>query len=404
VIRPPISRRRVYYISGFDPRGARFYHQLYAREAPLHARPRPLALRVGARVRLTPHFSTWDIHSECGQGASVRTDYQFLGWDDVVRRHWIKGRARLIVRSLPIYAAYFLRGGFSRVRRLSRSAFLSGVFPMAYLLLLGGGLVATFLGGRACAEAATGSLLVANLFGGALSWFLGRWGLVWAERLGVLWLLRTYVFLHLWRAGKIPEVDRRVEDMAEHILRTESEHPVEETLIVGHSVGTILAVWVSARVLEKLKNTKVNSGDEREREPAASSAEITGLQLLTLGQCLPLLVAMPNAEQMKEKLQNIHSKKHLHWTDVSALADPLCFFRTNPMHAFGVDCAEGLQPRLRAVRFFKMFLFQNYRRIRWNKVRLHFQYIMAAEIPTGYDYFASTAGNQCLEDSMSGME
>lgn len=404
MIRPPISSRRVYYISGFDPRGARFYHQLYAREAPLHARTRPLSLQVRAKVRLTSHVSAWEIDSKCGDGAEVRTDYEFLGWDDLVRRHWMKGRLRLIARSVPVYTAYLLRGGFGKVRRLSRSAFFSGVFPVAYVLLLCVLLVSAFLGVRACAEAATGSSLAANGFGGGAAWLLGRLGLQWAERLGVLWLLRTYVFLHRWRAGEIPEVDARVAEMVEHIVRTEREHPVEETLIVGHSVGTILAVWVTARAAEKLESVKGNAATEGAQEHGSSSAEIAGLHLLTLGHCLPLLFAMPNAEAVKAQMCKLGLQKRLLWTDVSGLADPLCFFCTNPMRAMGLDCSEGLQPRLRAVRFFRMFPFENYRRIRWNKVRLHFQYIMAAEIPTGYDYFACTAGDQCLEDCMSGVE
>jgi hypothetical protein len=35
--------------------------------------------------------------------------------------------------------------------------------------------------------------------------------------------------------------------------------------------------------------------------------------------------------------------------------------------------------------------------MRWDKIRLHFQYLMASELPTAYDFFALTAGPDPLE-------
>jgi hypothetical protein len=39
-----------------------------------------------------------------------------------------------------------------------------------------------------------------------------------------------------------------------------------------------------------------------------------------------------------------------------------------------------------------MFTKQTYQKIRWNKIRLHFQYLMASELPSPYDFFRITAG------------
>ncbi len=389
---PAISRRRVHYIGGFDPRGARFYRQLYAREAPLQARQSPLSLRVGALCKSTTCLSGWQINSDSGDGKAAQTDYQFLGWDDLVREQWRIGKVRLLATSIPIYATYLLRGGFKKVRALSRTAFLSGIFPVAYLLLLGGLSCAALWGGLAWLETAGGGY---SWKGGVLGLLLAlsgaRVGLRWAERLGVLWLLRTYVFLHRWRAGDIPVVDQRVEEMSAHILRCAREDPVEETLIVGHSVGTIFAVLVMARIVEKMKQE-------------SRSADLVGLHLLTLGQCLPLVNFMPNEAVIRDRLKLLNEHPDLLWTDVSAKADPLCFCCTDPVKAGGVDGPNGSFPSLKLVRFFKMFSSEKYRRMRWNKVRLHFQYLMAGELPTGYDYFAMTAGTQRLEDYLRGME
>ena len=39
-------------------------------------------------------------------------------------------------------------------------------------------------------------------------------------------------------------------------------------------------------------------------------------------------------------------------------------------------------------RFHKLFQPSSYRWLRRNKMRMHFQYLMAAELPGAYDYFA----------------
>jgi hypothetical protein len=39
-----------------------------------------------------------------------------------------------------------------------------------------------------------------------------------------------------------------------------------------------------------------------------------------------------------------------------------------------------------------MFPPHTYRKMRWDKIRLHFQYLMASQLPTSYDFFAITAG------------
>jgi hypothetical protein len=390
VSQDPINRRRVHYISGFDPRGARFYHGIYSRESQLQAREKPLAVSVGARSRLTPRFSNWAVEGESESGG-VRTDYEFLGWDDLVRQNWTDGPARLFGQSLPVYLNYLLRGGFRKVRRLSSSAFFSGALPPVYLLLLSCLAFFLFRAAFHWTADASGSAIFGGAVGLAAAFGLWRAGLRWAERLGLLWLLRTYGFLYRWRMGGIPEVDRRVEEMAERVLECALHDPVDETIVVGHSVGTVLAVLVLARVVEKLK-------------ARASLEMLSKIQLLTLGHCIPLVLFFPNAGSLKDALAVLAGRENLRWTDVSAKADPLCFFHTDPVSVAGVELPGGTRPRLTVARFFKMFPREVYRRMRFNKMRLHFQYLMASPIPSAYDYFAMTAGPGRLHEHLGGAE
>ena len=58
----------------------------------------------------------------------------------------------------------------------------------------------------------------------------------------------------------------------------------------------------------------------------------------------------------------------------------------------GIHDAPPHRPRLVTARFFRMFHSGTYRKLRRDKLRLHFQYLMAYEIPADYDYFRITAG------------
>jgi pimeloyl-ACP methyl ester carboxylesterase len=214
---------------------------------------------------------------------------------------------------------------------------------------------------------------------------LGWAGLRLAKKLGFVWMLRTYAFIYRWSRGRVPGIESRIEAMTEHILQTHRRNPTEETLLVGHSVGAMVAVCVAARLVEK---TRESDGH----------AQLPGFHLLTLGQCLPLMSFFRHADHFRSRLQTLASARHLPWTDISARADPLCLFRTDPLHAPEISSSAPDRVRLRVARIFRMFRKESYAKLRWNKIRMHFQYLMASELPTPYDYFEITAGPRSLRD------
>jgi hypothetical protein len=373
-----IHKRRVHYLPGFDPRGARFYHQLYSREASLQSVLNRLHPKVGPRIKLTPHFSSWSVQSSSPFGV-VSTDYQFMGWDDLVRLHWPANTAPLLAQCLPMYSDYLRSGSIFKVRKISNTALLTGLFPAGYLALLGLGSSALFFGAQHCVGSLTDSHLAGTAAGLALCASLGPPALKHANRIGILWLLRTFGFIHRWGSGQIPELEHRVNAMAEHILRCHLQDPAQETLLIGHSVGCLLSVCVAARLLELSASLH-------------PSPSLANMHLLTLGQCIPLISLLPQAESFRANLSSLGNQNRLSWTDVSAKADPLCFFRSSPLQP-----SDSLQPSLKTARFFRMFPPRTYQKMRWDKIRLHFQYLMASELPAAYDFFAITAGPAPLE-------
>src|SRR5215217_4959339 len=96
----PAFKRKIFYLSGFDPRGARFYHQLYAEQAEAFSATTGARIEIGKRRRAQSHSTAWTIEDK---HAGSQTEYEFLGWDDVVRAHWVKNPLALLKRSVMAY-------------------------------------------------------------------------------------------------------------------------------------------------------------------------------------------------------------------------------------------------------------------------------------------------------------
>jgi len=369
-----VRTRRVHYISGFDPRGARFYHRLYREESARQAAHMGAELKVGGRRKLSTDVSAWSVEGSWN-GESVQTDYQFMAWDDIVREHWDSSFAQLFRRSIPVYLKYVLHGGFKRVSQVSRPAFYTAVFPMVYLVLIA--LVALLIAaiGAGASQALFGNLIPGLLAGVVLAGVFAWWGLRAGERIGVLWVLRTCVFVVTWGTRSMPNLRARTREMAEAIVEAQRRHPVDEVLIVGHSIGAIVAVSVTARVLE-----------------LASGEMLRKTTFITLGQCIPYVSVMPAAEELRNDLKIVADGAALRWVDFTAPPDPLCFFRVDPVRFSGLECALPDRPKQVVVRVFRMFGQETYSRMRLNKLRLHFQYLMASELKADYDFFLMTAG------------
>ena len=169
--------------------------------------------------------------------------------------------------------------------------------------------------------------------------------------------------------------------MAERILQDSRQKPVDEVLVIGHSVGTMLAVSVAARLLRMA--------------PEGLPAH----RLITLGGCIPLLSLNPSAVTFRRDLAELGQAKRLPWVDVAAVADPLCFAGSHPLTVSGVAAPCPGQPRLETARFFRLFPAARYRVLKRNKLRLHFQYLMAGEIAGEYDYFRLTAGPDPVKEA-----
>ena len=231
-------------------------------------------------------------------------------------------------------------------------------------------------GGRQLPALALGGLLCLGVW----------WGALGLERqLHTSWLLRIYRFADLWARGRLPALENRLDAMAERVFRRVQARDCDEVLLVGYSVGSMLAVSVLARVLEKCR-ANGNAADQAAAERM--------LALLTLGQCVPLLGLMPRASAFRRELAVLAGATGLRWTDYSAPGDWGSFALVDPLRICKVVPAgmAALAPRMLSPRFHTLFDPADYAMLKRNKRRLHLQYLMAAPLPGDYDYFRFTAG------------
>ncbi|MCO4865194.1 hypothetical protein MKD38_26210 [Cupriavidus sp. WGlv3] len=374
-----VRRRKVYYVSGFDPRGAAFYHRLYREESAKQAVHHGGSVAVGARSRLGEHVSAWNVDSEW-DGHSVSTEYQFLHWDDLVRRHWEPSLTLLVLATLASYARYIGCGAFGRLSKTFRGPFFSALYPLVYLALLlmlslglgiGASAALSAVGVHGWLAVTGGMAAGAVLFGG---------GVALANRLAVFWLLRIYRFVQAWGEREPEDVRQRIDAFADWIRRDLEASPCDEALVVGHSVGSIVGVSLAARLADAL-----------------TPAQRRGLTLVTLGQCIPLLSLMPSAVAFRRDLQRLSAEREMQWLDMNARADSLCFSQANPLEISGIAGVAAGRPTAQVVRPFRMFGKQEYARMKRSKQRLHFQYLMASALPNEYDYFRMTAGPRRIQ-------
>ncbi len=366
-----VGKRHVFYFSGFDPRGPSHYHTLYGEQAKLQAPLNGLNLNLGKRRRSGKLANAWTISID---GGATETEYEFLRWDDIIRNRWPKNEVELLKSAVPTYWVFLKSNLVGRLLKIAWPSALTVSYPIIAflgLLLCGLALAVAFI---LMTPWWLGIPLGAAIFAGTI--FLGRW---LDDRFRSFWLLRVYGAMQPWAYGKIPELDERIKEFAAHIVEKIRTGDADEVLVVGHSVGTILTVPLVEEMLRLEPDLGVKG-------PAFG--------LVTLGNCLPLVSLLPGSEKLREALKTVATAPGVRWLDFSARRDGASVTQVDPLKISGISRPPGIpvRPQQFPVRIVKMFPPEVYAVIKKDIFRIHFQYIMAGELLTDYDFFAITAG------------
>lgn len=386
-----VRRRCVLYVSGFDPKGAGHYHALLKEEGARAAARDGWQFTVGPRHRLPGGDVSWSVS---GQGAdavgraedaaAVEVDYHFLHWDDLIRRHWPRGRLAVWRAILRTQALYLGSGAMARIYRLSWPVSVAALMGLAWLVALLLLIPSAVLGLVATLAAPLGWTLALLAGGLTAALLLLAWQRLEA-RYNMDWVSRCLAYTAEQARGEVDGLGERISRHAETLIRVVHQGDHDEVLLVGHSLGSTLAIAILAEALR--------------REPglvAAAQAQGRALSVLTLGQCLPLLSVLPAplGQALRGDLASIaNAPQAPDWIDFSAPPDACCFALCDPYVVAGLaDAPPACRPKLLNPRFAEMFSTARYRSVRRDKFEMHFLYLRAADKPSDYDYFRIVAG------------
>ncbi|WP_417243656.1 hypothetical protein [Celeribacter sp.] len=375
-----VKRRRMFYISGYDPIPPRRYRELYrtesAKQAGISGYSLTIAPKSGERFG-------WSVDSEI-DGAKVHTEIDVLVWSDIVQQSMDAGILRtygVLARTAWIYIS---TGALFRLMRLRKGPVIAALYPVGMLgfqaLLALGVLVACLAFGARFGGvgAALGAASGAGLGVALLRWFKRQDG-----RFFAYYLMHDYGFSARWRGADPPALTARMAQFRAAVAQALRED-WDEVLVVGHSSGAHLGISVLADL--------IRAGEAPDQDRDGGPA----LSFLTLGQVVPMVSFLPEAKVLRGDLAYLSATDALFWLDVTAPGDGCAFALCDPAGVTGVAPAAQTGPLVISAAFTQSLRPETWKRLRWRFFRLHFQYLCAFDAPQAYDYFKTTAGPQTL--------
>lgn len=363
-------KRKVFYLSGFDPRGVRFYRGLYREAVERYAALSGERVIVGPRRPGPASSMQWSVTNE---SAGVETDYEFLRWEDLAAKVWIKNPLMLGLRSIATYVGHARFMDFRRMRKLREGPVVTILYPGLLAVLIP---LLLFL-------------LPALLLSIALPWWVGVLaGIALSallsgrllNKLIVPWLLRFHYYHHRLAAdGPSPDLSERLDLFARRIVE-EMDGPYDEVLLMTHSAGTIQAMSLMRRI-------------------AALRPDLPDhFALVGLGQVVPVVALRSDACWYHDDLRAIGDLP-FRYVDFSFPPDGAAYFDVNPLLLMRSTYAARVD--MLSPRFHLFYDPGNYHGGMANKYELHFDYLRVGDRLSPVDYGSLTAGPRRLEESIA---
>ena len=265
--------------------------------------------------------------------------------------------------------ADFVAGGALRgYARTNWRYALFFLYPYLFLLMM---VLASFYAGEFAART-SGSIALGIAAGvlALIAFYLGpgRWTYLQIA-------FDDWIFSRSYIRHNDPELERRLDAAADEIISAARARSVDEILLLGHSLGAVLAVDVLDRALR--------------REPDLGSRG-PRLALVTVGSSILKIGLHSAAGRLRDALARVSRSPGIFWVDYQALTDVMNFYKTDPVRECGLEPTG--RPMIRIVRFSHMLEPESYRRVRRNLYRLHCQFVSGNQRRAAYDYFMLVCG------------
>ena len=387
-----VTRRRVFYIPGYDPIHPRRYRELYRKEGAAQA------AISGYEISLSPKPAGanygWHVNALIDQ-VKVNSEIEVLVWSDIVRASMSNSIPATYAQLLRTAWVYIASGALWRLMQLRKGPVIAALYPVGMLLTqLGLAVLLGWLAGFLAIEAQRDILpsfptVLAGIFVIAiwiavavtiLRWFKKKDGAFFAY-----YLMHDYAYSAATRGANPPELEARMAQFGTAIA-TALQTEADEVLVVGHSSGAHLGISVLADL--------IRAGRVPEGGPV--------LSFLTLGQVVPMVSFLRDAHRLRGDLRTLSARDELTWVDVTAPGDGCAFALCDPVAVTGVAPVDKKWPLVFSAAFTQTLSPERWKALRWRFFRLHFQYLCAFDRPGDYDYFRITAGPLTLAQRYAG--
>lgn len=368
---PRPFKRKVFYLSGYDPRGARCYHGILAEEVAKEA-ARGRHFELSRRAKCGANVG-WNLHSE---GGACQGDHEFLVWDDIVRDTWAKLPPGLLWQGLRAYW-YLCRNHDAKLARrwprvVHYTLFMPGVLfillPVLFALLLWAGM----------------GLVMPPLLALPLALVAGWGGALWLQkRLHSLWLLRFVIFSTIFARREVEGLDERLDSFVERIDAALSQD-WDEVLLIAHSAGTILSMQIMAQLLNR-----------------RGGGMPPHFALVTLGGVIQLMPCRRDAAWLGGALDTVAAGRFC-WLDIASITDGACVPLVPPCLGREREAPDGLVQI--TPRWFVYCEPTHYARRRRDKHMTHFDYLRRLDHPSPLDYLGLVAAPRPLAASVAEFE
>jgi hypothetical protein len=379
-----IKRRHVIYVHGYDPQGPAGYYRLFEREWKKFKKTWPVTSELGKLEVDSPDFAHWDLTTS-GSNWTVVTRYDFLRYDEALAANLSQPLYRQIPRALRWMIDDAVSGATVRIIRATWRFWLHQFLLQLGLLVW---LALAITAGWIVAHVATTYLatpfpiaLVTGIAAGIAAFLALR---PLAHSWYIIRLNNGWPYMREFGRGRPTCFDRPIEMGALRLKSVAADNDADEVVVIGHSGGGVVSPAVVARALTL------------DPELGRHGPRIV---LLTLGSLMPAIALHPKARRMRDAIRRIATEQSIRWIDCQSRKDVMNFWNFDPVGGIGLALgAERHNPLVWPVRFRDLLSPQYYQRLRANFLRLHFQFIMAGDLRSTYDYFMLTCGPLPVED------
>lgn len=387
--RKPVTKRRIVYIAGYDPRAPEeAKYDLLKREFDRYCDGKALEHDVSDIAHSADgETASWHVRLS-GEGWSAESEYLFLRWDDIVARDFARSFPHRVLRALVVLLDYLLTGTLWRMARAFHRTPILWLYPFVALAAI-----------FALAALAWQFIVSYDRVLGAVpppyEHAIGAGAALLIVTIGA-WLTRRTFIQHLtdlwcfcrdYARGTRPDMDARCARFADHVLEAVRRDDVDETLLIGHSYGAMMMVEAVAHALAR---------DEAAFDRGAP------VVLVTLGSCINTSTLRPGSTLRRDSVKRVAQSKALLWTEIQSRQDLINFYQDDAGKAAGLaEDSKRPNPIVRLVSITDMLSPPNYRRFRFNYFRIHYQTICANDYPHPWDYILVAAGPDAFAVRMS---